>query len=211
MCKCSNMYCRWMAVLFCLLFWSNLRAQHEDCVPDQDEWESQKEAARRNPFESSNCFCINFSKYAEDEWCYPLANAKMISPYGGARRHGGTDLKTTPGDTIRAAFPGEVTLSGPYYAYGNFVVVRHPNGLETAYSHNVRNLVKKGDWVQAGDAIALEGQTGRATTWHLHFEVRVGGKRFDPAIIFDHENHTLRKSVFAFSRQPDGSVIITEK
>ena len=164
---------------------------HEDNV-DIDEWQVMRVAAAKDPFEKSRQFTINFANYADEEWCYPLPGGKVISHFGGARRHGGTDIKTKAGDTIRAAFPGEVILSGPYYAYGNFVVLRHANGLETAYSHNVRNLVKKGTWVQAGQPIALTGRTGRATTEHLHFEVSFGGRRLDPAIIFDHSGHKLK-------------------
>ena len=160
---------------------------------DIDEWQVMRVEASKDPFLHTNQFSINFANYTDEEWCYPLPNGKVISPFGGSRRHGGTDIKSKAGDTIRAAFPGEVILSGPYYAYGNFVVIRHANGLETAYSHNVRNLVKKGAWVHAGQPIALVGRTGRATTEHLHFETRINGQHFNPNIIFDFEQKKLRK------------------
>lgn len=175
---------------------------------DIDEWQVMKVAAARDPFAKTNQFTINFANYTEEEWHYPLPGGKVISPFGGARRHGGTDIKTFKGDTIRAAFPGEVVLSGPYYAYGNLVVMRHANGLETAYSHNVRNLVKVGQWVHAGDPIALVGRTGRATTDHLHFETRVRGKAFDSSRIFDHESHSIRREVMVFTNQPNGGLRI---
>lgn len=175
---------------------------------DIDEWQVMKVAAARDPFAKTNQFTINFANYTEEEWHYPLPGGKVISPFGGARRHGGTDIKTFKGDTIRAAFPGEVVLSGPYYAYGNLVVMRHANGLETAYSHNVRNLVKVGQWVHAGDPIALVGRTGRATTDHLHFETRVRGKAFDSSRIFDHESHSIRREVMVFTKQPNGGLKI---
>ena len=133
----------------------------------------------------------------------------MISAFGGSRRHGGTDIKTRAGDTIRAAFPGEVILSGPYYAYGNFIVLRHANGLETAYSHNLRNLVKKGTWVQAGQPIALTGRTGRASTEHLHFETRVRGKAFDSAKIYDHAKHSIKREIITFTKQSNGQIHIS--
>jgi murein DD-endopeptidase MepM/ murein hydrolase activator NlpD len=140
-------------------------------------------------------------------WCYPLPGAKVISPYGrrGGRRHTGTDLKTTNKDEILAAFDGEVVFSGPFAAYGNLVRIRHNNGLETYYSHNSKNLVKTGDWVRAGQVIALTGQTGRATTPHLHFETRINGQAVNSATYFDHTNHTLRLE--AFSKKKDGYVI----
>ena len=126
--------------------------------------------------EKSAKLTIDLSKIPDSEWCYPLPGAKVISPYGGKRRnHSGVDLKTVPNDPIYAVFDGEVTMSQVYYGYGNCIVVKHPNGLETLYSHNVKNLVKVGDKVKCGQKIALTGRTGRATTEHLHFEIRVNG------------------------------------
>ena len=128
-------------------------------------------------------------------WCYPLPGAKVISPYGsrGGRTHSGTDLKTKPNDNILAAFDGEVVFSGSYYGYGNLVRIKHVNGLETYYSHNSVNLVKEGQHVKAGQVIALVGQTGRATTPHLHFEIRVNGKTRNPADYFDFKKYVYRK------------------
>ncbi len=137
---------------------------------------------------------IDLSTIQPDEYAYPLPNAKLISPYAGRRRnHSGIDLKTHANDTIIAAFDGIVRLSKPYYGYGNLVVIRHYNGLETLYSHNSKNLVKAGDRVKAGEAIALTGRTGRATTEHLHFEVRVNGQHFNPEMVFDTQKQELRK------------------
>ncbi|MFZ2250381.1 MAG: M23 family metallopeptidase, partial [Segatella copri] len=85
-----------------------------------------------------------------------------------------------------------VVASGPYYGYGNCIRIRHAYGFETLYSHQSRNKVKKGDKVKAGQVIGLTGRTGRATTEHLHFEVSFGGRRLDPAIIYDHAKHQLK-------------------
>ena len=130
-------------------------------------------------------------------WHFPLPGAKVISPYGkrGKRSHSGVDLKTKPNDNIYAAFEGEVIFSDVYHGYGNYIRIKHPNGLETCYSHNSKNLVKKGDYVKAGQVIALTGQTGRATTPHLHFEVRVNGKTRNPANYFDLNKGILRKKI----------------
>ena len=145
-----------------------------------------------DPFTITNTFRLDLEKIEEKAWAYPLPNARVISPYGGARRHSGVDLKTKPNDEIYAAFDGEVVASGPYYGYGNCIRIKHAYGLETLYSHQSKNMVKKGDKVKAGQVIGLTGRTGRATTEHLHFEVSFGGKRLDPAIIFDHSNHKLK-------------------
>ena len=145
-----------------------------------------------DPFTITNTFRLDLEKIEEHAWAYPLPDARVISPYGGARRHSGVDLKTKPNDEIYAAFDGEVVASGPYYGYGNCIRIKHAYGLETLYSHQSKNMVKKGDKVKAGQVIGLTGRTGRATTEHLHFEVSFGGKRLDPAIIFDHSNHKLK-------------------
>ena len=145
-----------------------------------------------DPFTITNTFRLDLEKIEEHAWAYPLPDARVISPYGGARRHSGVDLKTKPNDEIYAAFDGVVVASGPYYGYGNCIRIKHAYGLETLYSHQSKNMVKKGDKVKAGQVIGLTGRTGRATTEHLHFEVSFGGKRLDPAIIFDHSNHKLK-------------------
>lgn len=137
----------------------------------------------------------NSKKASSKQWCFPLPGAKVISPYGkrGKRRHSGVDIKTKDRDSIYAAFDGEVVFSKPYYGYGNLIRIRHANGLETCYSHNSENLVKEGQHVKAGQVIALVGQTGRATTPHLHFEIRVNGKARNPANYFDFKKYVYRK------------------
>ena len=153
-----------------------------------------------DPFTITNTFLLDLEKIEEKAWAYPLPDARVISPYGGARRHSGVDLKTKPNDEIYAAFDGEVVASGPYYGYGNCIRIKHAYGLETLYSHQSKNMVKKGDKVNAGQVIGLTGRTGRATTEHLHFEVSFGGKRLDPAIIFDHSNHKLKAATLHLTK-----------
>lgn len=145
-------------------------------------------------FATGDRFSLRFDTLSASDWCFPLPGAKVISSYAskGRKSHTGTDLKTCPDDTIRAAFHGVVRMSKNYAGYGNVVVVRHDNGLETVYSHNSRNLVSVGQEVKAGMPIALTGRTGRATTEHLHFEVRVNGDHFNPTLIFDMDSRTLR-------------------
>ena len=127
---------------------------------------------------------------------------KNITPYAGRRKHhSGVDLKTCANDTIISAFDGIVRLAKPYYAYGNVIVVRHYNGLETVYSHNSKNLVKPGDYVKAGQPIALTGRTGRATTEHLHFEVRVNGQHFNPNLVFDLQERKLNNQCLVFTQK----------
>ena len=125
-------------------------------------------------FAKENCIMLDLNSLSRN-YSFPLPGGKVISGYGTRGGHSGDDIKTCARDTIRAAFDGVVRMAKPYGAYGNVIVIRHPNGLETVYSHNVKNLVKSGDAVKAGKAIALTGRTGRATTEHLHFETRING------------------------------------
>lgn len=153
-----------------------------------------------DPFTITNTFRLDLEKIEEKAWAYPLPGAKVISPYGGKRRHSGVDLKTKANDEIVAAFDGEVVASGPYYGYGNCIRIKHAYGLETLYSHQSKNFVKKGDKVKAGQVIGLTGRTGRATTEHLHFEMSFGGRRLDPAIVFDHSNHKLKAATLHLTK-----------
>ena len=122
------------------------------------------------------------------------------SATGGKRRHSGVDLKTKPNDEIVAAFDGVVTRSSSYYGYGNCIVLKHANGLETLYSHQSKNFVKVGDKVKAGQVIGLTGRTGRATTEHLHFETHFKGRRFNPNLIFDHTSRQLQQSTITLTK-----------
>ena len=164
-------------------------------------------------FANSNKFTLNLANFNPGEWSYPLPDSKIISHYGsrGGRKHSGVDIKTKPNDKILAAFDGVVTMSQPYAAYGNCIRIKHDNGLETLYSHNSKNLVKVGDKVKAGQVIGLTGQTGRATTPHLHFECRINGQIFDPANIFDHLNHSLKMEQVTFTKTGNSIKIRSEK
>ena len=133
----------------------------------------------------------------------PIATRQITSNYGYrhsfGRMHYGTDLKLNYGDTIRAAFSGKVRVKSYEGAgYGNYVVIRHPNGLETVYGHMTRSIVREGTIVRAGDPIGLGGSTGRSTGPHLHFEARFMGVPIDPSDLFDFQAGVPRYDVFAF-------------
>lgn len=122
---------------------------------------------------------------------------KVISRFGprSGRMHTGTDIKKEKGDTIYAAYDGQVTMSKYYHGYGNLVVLDHGNNLETYYSHLSKCLVKPGEPIRIGMPIGLAGATGRATTTHLHFEIREEGKPYDPEMVFDFENSCIHDHV----------------
>jgi murein DD-endopeptidase MepM/ murein hydrolase activator NlpD len=73
-----------------------------------------------------------------------------------------------------------IISSGWERAYGHVVKIWHFHDVMTVYAHNLENLVKVGDWVERGQVVALVGSTGRATAPHLHFEIRLDGRKYDP-------------------------------
>ena len=127
---------------------------------------------------------------------------KVFSRFGmrRGRRHQGVDLPLKTGTPVVAAFDGRVRASTYSKGYGNLVIIRHENGLETFYGHLSKREVEVGDWVRAGDEIGLGGSTGRSTGPHLHFETRYQGYAFDPEWIADYETGELRKNVFVLRR-----------
>lgn len=89
------------------------------------------------------------------------------------QRHDGLDIAAPPGTLIRAAADGKVLFSdwGPG-GYGRMVILRHADGFVTVYAHTQRNLVREGQFVRQGTPIATVGRSGRASGYHLHFEIR---------------------------------------
>jgi len=107
----------------------------------------------------------------------------LTSRFGrrGSRMHDGIDIGAKEGTPVYAAASGEVVYSDQRLSgYGKLIIIRHSRDMFTAYAHNQRNLVRKGDRVKGGDVIARVGKTGRASGPHLHFEVRRGSTPVDP-------------------------------
>ena len=102
------------------------------------------------------------------------------------RYHYGTDLRVKVGDSIVSAFSGKVRIIDfEARGYGNYIVIRHDNGLETVYAHLSQVLVVHNQTVKAGELIGLGGNTGHSTGPHLHFETRYIGNAINPANIID--------------------------
>ncbi len=110
------------------------------------------------------------------------AEGPVVSTFGHRRSgwHGGIDIKAPLGTPVQAAAAGVVVTAGVETSYGLVVKIEHKAGFMTVYAHNDVNLVEVGDRVDAGDLIALVGNTGRATTYHVHFEVRRDGLAYNP-------------------------------
>lgn len=117
------------------------------------------------------------------------------------RRHQGVDIPLKTGDPVFATFTGRVRMSKYFGAFGNLVVIRHENGIETFYSHLSERKVKAGDWVNAGDVIGLGGSTGRSTGPHLHFETRYDGFAFDPQWLVNFKTGELRHRLFILKKR----------
>lgn len=125
---------------------------------------------------------------------HPVAShgkVKLIWPTKGAltsrfgprkgRMHDGIDIGSRAGIEVVAAAAGKVVYADSRLSgYGNLIIIRHTTDMFTAYAHNQKNLVSRGDRVQAGQHIADVGSSGRATGPHLHFEVRRGETAVDP-------------------------------
>ena len=117
------------------------------------------------------------------------------------RRHQGVDIPLKVGEPVYATFTGKVRMSKYMGAFGNLVVIRHDNGIETFYAHLSKRNVEAGDWVNAGDVIGLGGSTGRSTGPHLHFETRYNGFAFDPQWLIDFEKGILRHRLFVLKKK----------
>ena len=137
-----------------------------------------------------------------ESYHYPYTG-RITSRYGPrrGRAHQGLDIGLKTGDPIYATFDGKVRLSKAAGDYGNLVIIRHNNGLETYYAHLSQRDVEVGDWVVAGQQIGLGGSTGRSTGPHLHYEVRYKGQSFDPERLIDFSNGNLRRDELLLKRR----------
>lgn len=161
-----------------------------------DEWDN---TYAHRATELPDSFKINLRHF-----CMPTPSRVVTSNFGSrwGRQHKGLDIKVYIGDTIRAAFSGKVRVVR-YEAggYGNYIVIRHPNGLETIYGHLSKQLVVENENVRAGQPIGLGGNTGRSTGSHLHFETRLCGVALNPALFFDFKNQDVTGDYYVFNKR----------
>jgi hypothetical protein len=130
--------------------------------------------------------------------------------FRGKRFHYGIDVDCETGDTLKAAFNGIVRYAKfNENGYGNLVIIRHYNGLETYYAHLSKLLVVANQEVKAGDVIGLGGNTGKSYGDHLHFEIRLLGNAINPEEIIDFNNNVLRnenllihRDLFLYGKSP---------
>ncbi|GAB3635912.1 hypothetical protein GCM10027422_15020 [Hymenobacter arcticus] len=132
----------------------------------------------------------------------PLTTTPITSgfTFRWGRWHFGVDLDLETGDSVRAAFDGVIRISKwDGGGYGNYLLVRHYNGLETLYGHLSKSLLPVGTFVRAGQVIGLGGSTGRSTGSHLHFEVRYEGNPINPTYVYNFPGYQLRGDTFTIT------------
>lgn len=145
-----------------------------------------------NLFARSDAFSIDFSALGKDGYSFPL-------PVGKAKVVDGQylDIATTKGDAVKAMFGGTVRLS-TQTSYGNTIVIRHDNGLETVYGWNAQNLVKVGDRVKAGQTIAIVGtKNGEVRAF---VAILVNGGWINPETLLDPDSHRLHHQTLTFRK-----------
>jgi hypothetical protein len=162
-----------------------------------------------NPYKiPSDSILLNDSIYLNlSEFIYPLAKHYKVTSEFGPRRyrfHYGIDLKVYKGDSILNVMDGMVRIAKRVGAYGNLVVIRHNNGLESFYGHLSKILVKQDQMVKGGELIGLGGSTGRSTGTHLHFELRYLGQCVNPRDLVDFDNlHAQNDTILLTQRNFD--------
>jgi murein DD-endopeptidase MepM/ murein hydrolase activator NlpD len=197
------------------LIQSNLNSPEASAFLDEeDESESNNEIAQlyedfdnsvvhqykyKDVFQTKDTLIIHFNN---ESFCIPFAG-KINSSYGWRRYrpHYGTDIDLEKGDSVKSAFDGVVRYANKKVkGYGQVIVIRHFNGLETVYGHLSKILVNPNDTVKAGDIIGLGGSTGRSTGPHLHFEIRCLGLPINSEDIIDYEQQKLKTNKFILTK-----------
>ena len=167
--------------------------------PASELYEDWNNTYAHKATEVPDSFRINLKHF-----CMPTQSRVVTSNFGPrwGRQHKGLDIKVYIGDTIRAAFSGKVRIVRYEAAgYGKYIVIRHPNGLETIYGHLSKQLVDENQEVRAGDVIGLGGNTGRSTGSHLHFETRLCGVALNPALMFDFRNQDVTGDFYTYNKR----------
>ncbi len=145
-------------------------------------------------FERSNAFNVDFENFREKEYSFPLPVGKATLENNNSILH----IETKKGDAVKAMFDGYVRLSRKTVNYGNVIVIRHDNGLETVYAFNAENLVKVGQGVEAGQTIAIVG--GKGSDVFCEFSVMVNGARINPETVIELKSHRLRRQTMQFRK-----------
>ena len=130
-------------------------------------------------------------------------SGKVTSQFGPRKKryHYGVDIDLETGDAVGSAFDGKVRIAKKSKSYGNVIVVRHSNGLETYYAHLSKINVEIGQENYAGEIIGLGGNTGHSHGSHLHFEIRYLGQPINPVDIISFTDHKLICDTLSLSKK----------
>lgn len=131
------------------------------------------------------------------DFCIPF-DGRITSGFGyrHGRNHNGVDIDLEEGDTVRAAFDGKVRYARYHEnGFGNLIIIRHYNGLETYYAHCSKLLVAPNQEIKAGDVIGLGGNTGHSYGAHLHFEIRFYDVPIDPELVFNFQHKDVNDNL----------------
>lgn len=156
--------------------------ERNDIVVYQNGMEISREMVHENIITESKAAVIEQGTVIPPTYIKPLAGGRFTSGFGRrwGRMHKGTDWACPVGTTVYASCAGTVIQASYSGGYGNCVVISHADGRTTRYAHNSKLLVKTGQHVEQGEAVALSGNTGRSTGPHVHFELYVNGAAVDP-------------------------------
>lgn len=155
-------------------------------------------------FDRSDAFRIDFRYLKNEEYSFPLPVGKA-----GMITNGNLQITTTKGDAVKAMFQGVVRLAYKHPIFGNIIVVRHNNGLETVYGDNAENRVQVGDKVKAGQTIAIVG--GKDDRCFCTFAIMINGRRINPETVIDLKSHRLRRQVLLCRKETDRIDISVER
>ena len=142
--------------------------------------ESRLHVVRRNVDRRNALADATPSIWPAHGWISSTVGPRRDPLTGGADYHSGLDIAGERGQPVYATASGTVKQLGYQGAYGNLVTIEHGFGLESRYGHLLNYAVKKGAQVKRGDVIGHVGATGRATGYHLHYEVIANGRLLNP-------------------------------
>lgn len=159
---------------------------------------SPEDSMLRAEFENQNMYSLYFNDTGQPPETsvssirnfnfFPPVNGIISAPFDASLEHFGTDVVTPPNEAVKATLDGTVIYSGWTLETGNVIVIQHRFDLISVYKHNSILLKKEGEYVKAGEPIAITGQSGELTTGpHLHFELWYNGTAVNPEeyIIFN--------------------------
>ena len=176
----------------------------DDVIPSAELYEVWNNL-EVNPYKTSlDSVLVNGTDIDFTGFTYPLpVNYRVTSEFGPRRYryHYGIDLKLEIGDSVVSVLDGMVRIAKKMKGYGNFVLIRHHNGMESFYGHLNDILVEPDQAIKSGDLIGFGGNTGRSTGPHLHFELRYLGLPINPRDIVDFDNLCVKADTITLSRE----------